>query len=290
MDGSHAAPARWSNVENDPTLLEIAAAYGALPGVVAVAVAGSLAAGTADAGSDVDLYVYVPHLPPVLLREEIADSFARVSEVGNAVWEPGDEWLDSRTARQIDVIYRTPAWIEDHLDRVLTRHEASTGYSTCFWHNVLHSTPLVDPGGWYGRLQDRARQPYPAALQQAIIAKNHPILRRALSSYLHQIERAVARDDAVSVQHRVTALLASYFDILFAVNELPHPGEKRQLRFALGRCGKLPPGMEAALAGLLETPAAPPTPAIIERVDALVDGLDTLLEAEGFLGGSASVG
>ncbi|HTE18437.1 MAG TPA: DUF4037 domain-containing protein, partial [Armatimonadota bacterium] len=91
----------------------------------------------------------------------------------------------------------------------------------------------MDSNGWYGRLQDGARQPYPEALKQAIIAKNHPILRRTLSSYLHQITRAAARDDVVSVQHRVTALLASYFDILFAVNELPHPGEKRQLRFAL---------------------------------------------------------
>jgi predicted nucleotidyltransferase len=290
MDGTRATPGAWAEADSDPTLLEIAAAYGALPGVVAVALAGSMTAGTADAGSDADLYVYASTMPPVPLRKAVAARFAQVSEVGNAVWEPGDEWLDERTGRQVDVIYRTPAWIEDHLDRVLVRHEASTGYSTCFWHNVLHSTPLVDPSGWFGQLQDQARQPYPAALQQAIVAKNHPILQQALSSYLHQIKRAVARDDAISVQHRVTALLASYFDILFAVNELPHPGEKRQLRYALERCGKLPPGMETAISGLLSIPAAPTTPTIIGRVDALVDGLDTLLEAEGFLGGSTSAG
>ncbi|MDQ2655133.1 MAG: nucleotidyltransferase domain-containing protein [Chloroflexota bacterium] len=274
----------WSEAGFDGLpLLEIAAAYGALPGVVAVAVAGSLAAGTADPASDVDLYVYAPQPPLIPLRAEIAARFARVSEVGSTVWEPGDEWLDAQTERHIDVIYRTPAWIEDQLARVLVRHEASVGYSTCFWHNVLHSLPMVDPAGWYARLQDGARQPYPAALQRAIIAKNHPILRRALSSYLRQIERAVARDDAVSVQHRVTALLASYFDILFAVNELPHPGEKRQLHFALERCHKLPPDMAAALTSLLSTPAAPATPVIVDRANALLDGLDVLLAAEGLL-------
>jgi hypothetical protein len=169
-----------------PALLEIAAAYGALPGVVAVAVAGSLAAGTADAASDVDLYVYVLQPPPTPSRAELAARFARVSEVGNTAWEPGDEWLDARTGRHIDVIYRAPAWIEDQLTRVLGRYEAAIGYSTCVWHNVLHSSPLVDPSGWYGRLRERAGQPYPEPLRQAIIAKNHPILRQALSSHLHQ--------------------------------------------------------------------------------------------------------
>ena len=271
------------------TLLEIATSYGRLPGVVAVALAGSLAASTSDVASDADLYVYVAQLPPLAMRAALAAHFATTFEIGNSAWEPGDEWLDARTGRHIDVIYRTPAWIEEQLARVLARHEASTGYSTCFWHNVLYSLPLVDTDGWYGRLQAGARQPYPEGLKQAIIAKNHPILRQALSSFLHQITRAVARDDAISVQHRVTALLASYFDILFAVNELPHPGEKRQLRFALERCSKLPPNMESTVVALLSTPAAPTTGVIVHRANALVDGLDALLDAEGRLARSEPV-
>jgi hypothetical protein len=282
MPSTVGASRTWPE-DDGAALQEIAAAYGALPDVVAVAVAGSLAVGTADPASDVDLYVSAPQPPPIPLRAEIAARFARVSEVGNTAWEPGDEWLDARTGRHIDVIYRAPAWIEEQLARVLVRHEAATGYSTCFWHNVLHSSSLVDPTGWYGRLRDGARQPYPAALKQAIIARNHPILRPALSSYLRQIEHAVARADAVSVQHRVSALLASSFDILFAVNELPHPGEKRQLRVALEHCRKLPPGLEAALTRLLSTPAAPATPVVVARANALVDGLDALLAAEGLL-------
>src|SRR5690606_35735048 len=109
---------------------------------------------------------------------------------------------------------RSPQWIEDQLDRVLIHHQASVGYSTCFWFNVLHSRPLYDPDGWYATLQHRARQPYPDALARAIVAKNHPILRTLRhSAYTHQLEHAVNRGDWVSIQHRITAILASYFDI-----------------------------------------------------------------------------
>jgi hypothetical protein len=180
-------------------------------------------------------------------------------------------------------MYRTPVWIEEQLERVLVRHEASVGYSTCFWHNVLHSTPLFDRSGWYRDLQAKAAHPYPRPLQRAIIARNHPILRQSLSSYLAQIERAVRRGDSVSVQHRVAALLASYFDVLFAVNELPHPGEKRLLQFAATRCAKTPPEMEAQINGLLEIAARPATPAVIGHIKVLLDSIDALLVDEDLL-------
>ena len=152
-----------------------------------------------------------------------------------------------------------------------------------FWHNVLHSAALFDRTGWYGRLRSWADQPYPEALKRAIVAKNHPILRRSLSSYIHQIERAVQRGDCVSVQHRVTALLASYFDILFAVNELPHPGEKGVLAFAALRCHRLPEKMDDTINSLLGIPPRPATRAILEPIAALVTNLDALLAQEGLL-------
>lgn len=260
-----------------------AAAYGAVPGIVAVAVAGSFETGMFDQQSDIDLYVYAEAIPGLATRREIAARSADRTETGNDAWEPGDEWIDAESGVHVDVMFRTPGWIEDQLERVLVRHEASLGYSTCLWHNVLHSRPLFDPAGWYRDLQASATTPYPAELKRAIVAKNQPLLRDALSSFLHQVDLAVARSDAIAVQHRITALLASCFDVLFAVNELPHPGEKRLLRYATTRCTKLPTQFEERINDVLAVAAYPVNPAVVASLDILLDALDDLLRAEGLL-------
>jgi len=252
--------------------------FAAIPAVEAVVLAGSHLSPFSDQRSDVDLYVYASEILSVALRAEVTHD-SRRAELGNAFWEPGDEWIDRETGARVDAMFRTTRWIEDQLARVLQRHEASVGYSTCFWYNVRNSRALFDRSGWFDSLQETANQPYPGPLKRAIVAKNYPILRKNLSSYVHQIELARRRHDAVSVNHRVTALLASYFDIVFAVNELPHPGEKRLLRFALARCPQLPTAMVRRVTALL---AAVPDGKVVRCAHRMLDGLDDLLKATGF--------
>ncbi|MCC7449394.1 MAG: DUF4037 domain-containing protein [Anaerolineae bacterium] len=261
---------------------EVAAQFGRLPQVEAVVLAGSQTAGNAGPTSDLDMYVYLSADLPVLARESIITPRAARAEVNNQFWETGDEWIEAATGIAVDVMYRTPAWIEDQLDRVLVRHEASVGYSTCFWHNVLTSEILDDSTGWFYGLQQRAVQPYPDPLRENIIAKNYPILRSAISSYRHQIEKAVKRGDLVSVNHRVTALLASYFDILFAVNRFPHPGEKRLVQLATARCIKRPEHMAEQVQAVLHASAAGDQP-VLDCADALIDSLEQVLRDEGLL-------
>jgi hypothetical protein len=256
----------------NPPLDSIAARFAAFPQVTAIALAGSEGAGEADALSDIDLYVYADaNMIPIQARRAIAADFADRIEIDNRFWETGDEWIDRASGRSIDIMYRTPAWIQDQLARVLERHEASIGYSTCLWWNVLHSVALYDPSGWYASLQQTARQPYPAELRRAIVAKNLPILRHNISSYRRQIESAIARGDWPSMHHRVNAFLASYWDILFAVNGVPHPGEKRTPDYARRLCKRLPPGWEEAAKALLHEPSLP-------HLDRLAGGLEQLLE------------
>ena len=119
------------------------------------------------------------------------------------------------------------------------------------------------------------------ALRQNIVALNHPVLRSIIPAYANQIEKAVRRGDLVSINHRLAALLASYFDILFAVNRQLHPGEKRQVEFALKNCPLLPYNMESDLDSLLllTTADIADLPARLAR---LLDHLDQLLEQDGF--------
>jgi hypothetical protein len=257
----------------------VASYYSAIATVEAVAISGSRTSSLGDSKSDIDFYIYSRE-PIALETRTLAAAGARRAEIGNEFWEPGDEWVDGVTGISADIMFRGTRGIEEQLDRVLKFHQASIGYTTCFWYNVLHSDPLFDRTGWFRALQERAREPYPSELQIAIIRKNYPILRRNMSSYIHQMELAIRRGDPVSLNHRVTALLASYFDIVFAVNREPHPGEKRLLQFVPKLCAKVPldfsRGIEELLASLRAMDGS-----VIQKANAVIDGLDGLLAAEG---------
>ena len=71
-------------------------------------------------------------------------------------------------------------------------------------------------------------------------------MRRNISAFHHHLESAVCRD-SVSIIHRTAAFLGSYFDIVFAVNSIPHPGEKRLVERATALCSKLPEDLESQI-------------------------------------------
>ncbi|WP_257457411.1 nucleotidyltransferase domain-containing protein [Archangium lipolyticum] len=262
-----------------PLAREWAARFSSFEQVRAVALGGSSVTGAADPLSDLDLIVYASPPPPAEARRALILPTARRAEIDNTFFGTGDEWIDS-SGQGVDTAWWSPEWMEDQLERVLVRFEASLGYTTCFWHTLRNSRVLFDRTGWLARLQDRARGPYPEPLRRAIVAKNHPVLRSKLSSYLEQIELALRRADPVSVQHRVTALLASYFDILFAVNRVPHPGEKRLLAHIGRLCPKRPPALEPQVKAVIRA-VGQPEQDLLPNLHALLDGLDALLVSEG---------
>lgn len=262
----------------------IAAKFSRLPEVLAVVLGGSQSVLVADNLSDFDFYIYISDEISIESRTAIAKEFASRFEINNQFWETGDEWIDTQSGHGIDIMYRTTDWIEQQLDLVLVKHQANVGYTTCFWFNVLHSIPLFDRTRWFEGLLSVAKQAYPNPLRKAIVAKNYPILRKNISSYFHQIEVAIERQDWISINHRIAAFLASYFDIIFAVNYVTHPGEKRLVKYVKKLCQKYPKNMESDLQNLwLATSSNSSDFNITHQVNALIDGLDELLIAEGLL-------
>ena len=99
------------------------------------------------------------------------------------------------------------------------------------------------------------------------------------SCYLAQMKAAIARDDLVSLNHRVAVWIASYTDILFAVNRRYHPGEKRLLMYMQGLPDLPENALEdiprfCTLAGSLSSP-------VIEQVTDMLSRLDRWLEKNG---------
>lgn len=262
---------------------ELAQHFARLPEVAAVALGGSQSSGAADEQSDIDFYVYTTADISTADQLKIIDESGEAarSDLNLPYWGGVNMWVDAKTGIVIDCVYFDVKWMEGQISRVMELHQPSLGYSTCFCRTVNHSQVLYDPQSWFAGLQSRCSQDYPEPLQRNIIQHNHPVLRAMLSSYMHQIENAVHRRDAVSVNHRVAALLASYFDILFALNCILHPGEKRLLALARKECPLLPDSMEEDIEAVLK--AAASNADVIVHLNRLLDRLDALLVSSGFV-------
>lgn len=210
-----------------------------LPQVEAIALGGSRASGLHDARSDYDVYLYCTEPIAEETRRTLLVRYCSAMEIGNHYWECEDN-CTFRDGVDLDLLHRDLDGFAADVRRVVEEHKASLGYTTCMWHNLRTCEVVFDRHGRLTALQRRFDVPYPSALRDSIVRANMPLLHGTLPAYDAQIHKAAARGDLVSVNHRVTAFLASYFDVLFAVNGMTHPGEKRQLSVAERDCRVLP--------------------------------------------------
>lgn len=234
----------------DKDFLDLINDFSKLEQVDAIALAGSRTTKMNDSFSDYDVYIYVNKEIPVDIRQEITSRYCSEMELNNQFWETEDDGcLNSGT--EIELLYRNLDWLDKELERVVLKSQANVGYSTCFWSNLSSSKILFDSDGRFAELQNKYSVEYSKELATAIIAKNLPLLCDVAPAYPKQVAKAIKRQDYLSVQHRLTEYLASYFDVLFAVNFIPHPGEKRLLQMALKLCSNLPDDFEQTMDELL---------------------------------------
>ena len=257
---------------------QLCIALQALEPIEALVLGGSRAGEVYDQKSDYDLYVYCTELPSPEARIELLRRVCDRIELGNDFWELEDDCV-LKDGIPVDILYRSLDAFSQDVAAVVEGYSARNGYTTCMWHNLLHSRILYDRDGRYAALRQRFDVPYPEALPQNIIRRNMRLLTGNLPSYDAQLRKAVSREDRPSVNHRMAAFLESYFDILFALNRMTHPGEKR-MDSTLKATAKLLPknfgeNLDEAFACMFANPER-----FLEVLDTMVGNLQELVEKE----------
>lgn len=211
--------------------------------IEAIGLGGSRAGTDYDEKSDYDVYLYCNDKISEDLREKILSKYCSYMELGNHFWEYEDN-CTLKNDIDIDLLYRN---LDEHIktiEDVVEKYRASNGYSTCMWSNLITCKIIYDRNGRLTRAKERFNVKYPIELKQNIIKRNMRLLHNSMPSYNHQILKAVSRNDKVNLGNRVTAFMDSYFDVMFALNEITHPGEKRLVQKCKEQCEILPNNFE----------------------------------------------
>ena len=266
---------------------DLAGLFSRLPEVEAVALGGSrggAGVGT-DAASDIDVYVYTRGEIALAARVGIVEAAggATRADLGMSFWGPGDEWLHAPTGIHVDAIYFDAAWMEEQVDRVLVRHEASLGYTTCFWHTVRGSIAARGPtrlvrrppgalrGGVPGGASPRHRRPQPPGPARRPPGVREPAGEGRDAPGPRQRQPPPGRPAGELLRRRLRRQPRPA-----PGREAPRRGGGRDLPPAAGRAWRPTSTRSCGR----RRPTCPACPARVER---LLDRLDALLAAEGLL-------
>ena len=247
----------------------------ALPEVEAIALGGSRAGEVWDEKSDYDVYLYCTAPVGEDTRREILSRYCGYMELGNSFWEYEDN-CTLKNGVDIDILYRNLDGFASDVASVVEQCQPRNGYTTCMWHNLRTCRILYDRDGRLAAVKERFDVPYPPLLRERIIERNRKLLRGAMPAYETQIAKAAKRGDLVSVNHRTAAFLESYFDVLFALNNQTHPGEKRLMQLCRKQCALLPEQFEENLEQLFAHLFAGDG-RVQEDVGRIIDGLEKIL-------------
>lgn len=250
--------------------------------VIAIALSGSGASGRKDNYSDININIITEGGIPVEKRESIVKKFSDFMEINNNFCGVSDEFVLRNSSIQIDIAYFDFNYLENKLKNILEKYNASIGYSTCFWNNVINALIVFDKNEKFKILKEKYTIEYPEELKRNIVSKNYSILKKNFSSCYNQIEKAINRNDIVNLNNRITAFLDSYFDIIFAINEIPHPGEKRLLNIVNTKCNKLPNNALVDIEKLIKDISKCDN-LILEDINEIVRQLDIILKSENLI-------
>ena len=234
----------------------------------AIVLSGSQTSLINDNMSDYDIYIYSNEKINIEMREKFAKKYSVNYEIGNDYFEYGDEIILEKSNICLDFMYRDISHIENEIDYVWRNCNAKIGYTTAFLYNIKKSKILYESNNSFKNFQKELNKDYPKKLKDNIIEKNYNVMyAKKSASFYEQLKKAVERNDIVSINHRISAILASYFDILFAINEELHVGEKKLISYAKKLCKKLPDNFDKDIEYIINNNN------ILEKVENLITNI-----------------
>lgn len=264
----------------DEKVREIIEQLSELPEVCAIAAGGSRASGNADELSDYDLYVYTTENISPDIKRGLFEPYCSRMEIDNDYWEKEDNLILS-SGMKVDIIYRTIEKIQSFVSFMLSGKRSFNGYTTCFLHNLKTAEICYDRTGTLTEIQQQCQQPLPEELKNTIITRNMHLVSEGIDCFPVQIAKAVKRNDTVSINHRITGFLASYFDVIFALNDQTHPGEKRLVSLCQKYCSLLPQHFEENINTLFADMYGN-TQKVNEDIKLIIKELKVLLSENGY--------
>ncbi|MCL2198714.1 MAG: DUF4037 domain-containing protein [Defluviitaleaceae bacterium] len=233
-----------------------------------ITLGGSKAVGNDDEHSDYDVYVYLnaPLSPDT--RASLLAETCSYTEINHTFWEPEDNCI-LKNGEKLEMIYCDLPGTIKQMHSILTEGTAALGFTTCVCFRVINAKIIYDPKGLYRDIVTEFSMPYPAHLRENIIQKNWALLETSQQSFRLQIDKAIKRNDLILVTRRIVGFLNSYFDIVFALNEVYVPGEKFLDKLACKMCKRLPKNFRENINKLLTLPNTEVSPVILDMINSL---------------------
>lgn len=271
----------------DPILAPLVQALSEVDGLVAVALGGSRARGTARPDSDYDIGLYYDAAAPLDTARLLAavrplvdaPTAAAVTPLGEwGPWINGGAWL-AMSGHKVDLLYRdldqVGAVIADCRDGRIAMHYQPGhphGFCSAIWMGeAALCRPLFDPRGRIAALK-ALTSPYPDALRQALIARFHWEVRFSIDN----AETALGREEQTHIAGCAYRALSCLAQVLFAVNGRYLINEKG----AFAEAATLPATIAGAAAAGAEVWGAIGTRdfgSAIRRLRTLAEELDALV-------------
>lgn len=248
--------------------------FAKIPQVRSIAVGGSRAIKRNDEFSDYDVYVYATETIPIGQRRDILENYCSSIALDNHYREHEDVCI-MEDGTQLNIVYRELGEFLEGIVRVVEEYEPLDRCTTSMWHSLLTGRIAYDKGGLLAEAKETYALPYPQKLKDNIISHHMNLIKYGIPSFMAQMEKAMKRKDMVNINQCAQRFMDSYFDIMFALNEKLHPGEKRLLQICMEECKILPVNFELNIRLLLNSMFKDPAASTV--VDLMVTELEKVI-------------